>query len=291
MPYYPAGGLRLYYEDHDAARAGSPLVLLHGFGTHGGAWSDTVEVYRQFFRVLVPDMRGCGRSEASAPGFTTSALADDIVALLDALAIPRAHFAGWSLGGAVGLALALHHPDRVSTLSLHSTFAGGRTEYQKNWIAMRRQIILSGNRELDLATRIIGFFSPEFVNEHPERIEEFRRRELANPYPGTEPGLTGQNMAAQQHDVRDRLEHIRVPTLITVGSADRTTMPSASRFMHERIRGSELVVFDNAGHFPMFQVRDEFASVSLGFLLKHDIAAATTAAHPPTIAPATQETP
>ena len=63
---------------------------------------------------------------------------------------------------------------------------------------------------------------------------------------------------------------ITVPTLITVGSADRTTMPAASRFMHERIKGSELVIFDNAGHFPMFQVKDEFASVSLGFMLKHD---------------------
>lgn len=268
MPTYTASGLRLHY---DESGSGSPLVLLHGFGCHGGIWADAVEVYRKHFRVLVPDMRGCGRSEAAQPGFGPRELADDIVALLDHLQITRAHFAGWSLGGAVGLEFALNHPQRLISLSLHSSFAGGRTEYQKNWITMRKQIILSGNRDLDLATRIIGFFSPEFVNAHPDRIEEFKRRELANPYPGTEIGLTGQNTAAQQHEARDRLHALAAPTLITVGSADRTTLPAQSRLMHERIAGSELFIFDNAGHFPLFQVFDEFVSVSLGFLVKHDV--------------------
>jgi pimeloyl-ACP methyl ester carboxylesterase len=268
MPTYIASGLRLHYEE---SGSGSPLVLLHGFGCHGGIWSDAVDVYRKHFCVLVPDMRGCGRSEAAQPGFAPRDLAADIVALLDHLQIARAHFAGWSLGGAVGLEFALNHPQRLISLSLHSSFAGGRTEYQKNWITMRKQIILSGNRDLDLATRIIGFFSPEFVNARPDRIEEFKRRELANPYPGTEIGLTGQNMAAQQHDARDRLHALAAPTLITVGSADRTTLPAQSRLMHERIAGSELFIFDNAGHFPLFQVFDEFISVSLGFLVKHDV--------------------
>lgn len=266
MPQYTSSGLQLHYED---VGSGPPLILLHGFGTHGGCWDECVAVYKRFFRVLVPDMRGCGRSEAAAPGFTTRDLAADMVALMDHAGVDRAHFAGWSLGGAVGVELGISDSPRLASLSLHSSFAGGRTEYQRNWIAMRKRIILSGDRELDLATRMIGFFSPEFFTEHPERIEEFRRRELANPYPGTETGLAGQNQAAQSHEARDRLHLISAPTLITVGSADRTTQPAASRLMHERIRGSELVIFDNAGHFPSFQVLGEFLSVSIGFMVKH----------------------
>jgi 3-oxoadipate enol-lactonase len=274
MPTYPSSDLKLRYQD---VGEGPALILLHGFGQHGGAWAETIGIYRRFFRVLVPDMRGCGLSEASDPGFTTNDLASDMVALLDHLGLQRAHFAGWSLGGAVALELGIRHSPRLLSLSLHSTFAGGRAEYQKNWIAMRKRIILSGDRELDMATRIIGFFSPEFVNEQPDRIAEFKRLEAANPFPGTEAGLAGQNAAAQQHETRDRLHLISVPTLITVGSADRTTLPAASRLMHERIKGSELVVFDNAGHFPAFQVKDEFLSVSLGFMMKHTPAAADAA--------------
>ncbi|MGE0797153.1 MAG: alpha/beta fold hydrolase [Lautropia sp.] len=266
MSNYTSSGLRLHFEE---TGAGPPLILLHGFGTHGGSWQECVDVYRRHFRVLVPDMRGCGRSEAALPGFGIRDLAADMVALMDHAGIERAHFAGWSLGGAVGVELGVGFSDRLLTLSLHSSFAGGRTEYQQNWIAMRRRIMVSGDRELDLTTRIIGFFSPEFVNEHPERVEEFKRRELANPYPGTEPGLSGQNAAAQAHEARDRLHLITAPTLITVGSADRTTQPAASRLMHERIPNSELVIFDNAGHLPLFQVKDEFLSVSIGFMVKH----------------------
>ncbi|HSW19926.1 MAG TPA: alpha/beta hydrolase, partial [Ramlibacter sp.] len=141
--------------------------------------------------------------------------------------------------------------------------------YQRQWIAMRKRIILSGDRELDVATRMVGFFSPQFFNKRADRIEEFRRLALANPYPGTESGLAGQNHAAQTHEARERLHMITTATLITVGSADRTTEPSASRLMHERIRNSELVIFDDAGHFPPFQAPGEFLSVSIGFMLKN----------------------
>lgn len=266
MPTYSSAGLRLNYQE---VGTGTPLVLLHGFGQHSGAWTEPAAALGRYFRVLVPDMRGCGESEAAAPGFTTRDLALDVIALLDHLSLPRAHFSGWSLGGAVGIELGIGYSDRLHSLALHSSFPGGRADYQKNWIAMRKQIILSGDRDLDMATRIIGFFSPEFVNEHPERIQEFKRRELSNPHPGTEIGLAGQNTAAQSHEARDRLHLISCPTLITVGSADRTTLPAASKLMHEKIKGSELFIFDNAGHFPPFQVFHEFVSASLGFAMKY----------------------
>jgi len=272
MPRYSNDGLQLHYEE---AGSGAPLILLHGFGQNGGAWDEVLETYARHFRVIVPDMRGCGRSDTAPPGFTVRAVAADMVALLDHLKIDRVHFAGWSLGGAVALELVLGWPERLTTLALHSTFAGGRTTYQTTWIAMRKQIILSGDEELDVLTRMIGFFSPEFFNEHPERIEEFRQRDRANPYRGTPEGLAGQNQAAAGHDARDRLDRIALPTLITVGSADRTTPPAAAHLLHRGIRGSELVIFDNAGHFPAFQARDEFLSVTLGFLVKHGGAAPT----------------
>jgi pimeloyl-ACP methyl ester carboxylesterase len=57
--------------------------------------------------------------------------------------------------------------------------------------------------------------------------------------------------------------------LITVGTSDRVTLPERGRFLHQQIKGSEFIVFDGAGHFPLYQCTNEFCTVSLGFLLKH----------------------
>jgi pimeloyl-ACP methyl ester carboxylesterase len=266
MPYFASKGLKLYFEQQGE---GMPLILLHGFGQHGGSWAPLVPAYSRYFNVVVPDMRGCGRSEAAEPGFTAAEMAEDVMALMDHTGIARTHVAGWSQGGTVALELGLGHSDRLVSLSLHSTYAGGRERYQANWIDMRRRIIASGDRELDLNTRIIGFFTPEFINARPDRIETFRQMEMNNPYPPTPKGMAGQIAAAEKFEARDRLSSIVTPTLVTVGSADRTTLPAQSRLMHAAIKGAEFWLFDGAGHLPQFQFPDEFISISLGFMLKH----------------------
>jgi pimeloyl-ACP methyl ester carboxylesterase len=267
LPHFLSNGLKLHFEQHGS---GTPLILLHGFGQHGGSWDPLVPSFARFFKVIVPDLRGCGRSEPAEPGFTVADMASDIVALMDEIGVARAHVAGWSQGGTVALELGLGFADRLISLSLHSTYAGGRDRYQSNWIDMRRRIIASGDRDLDFTTRIIGFFTPEFINARPDRIEEFRRLESSNRYPPTPKGMAGQVGAAQQFEARDRIAAIRTPTLITVGSADRTTLPAQSRLMHAAIKGAEFWLFENAGHLPQFQFPDEFMSISLGFMLKHE---------------------
>jgi pimeloyl-ACP methyl ester carboxylesterase len=142
MPYYQSAGIRLHYEDHGA---GEPLILLHGFGQDGSAWIDPLPAYARFFRVLVMDMRGCGRSEVTEPGYSPKDLAGDVVALMDHIGADKAHFAGFSLGGAVGLELGIAHSDRLMSLSLHSTWEGGPCPHMKRWIEVRRRIIEIGD--------------------------------------------------------------------------------------------------------------------------------------------------
>lgn len=267
MPYFSSKGLKLYFEHQGE---GTPLILLHGFGQHGGSWEPFLSAYAKFFNVIVPDMRGCGRSQAVEPGFTVAELADDIVSLMDHIEAKTAHVVGWSLGGTVGIELGIGHGDRLVSLSLHSSFAGGRDRYQTNWIDMRRRIIASGDRELDFNTSIIGFFTPEFINKYPKRVEEFRQMQNSNPYPPTAEGMAGQIAAAQKFEARNRIAFINTPTLITVGSGDRTTLPAQSRLMHESIKGAEFFLFEGGGHNAKFQFPDEFISISLGFMLKHE---------------------
>ena len=270
MPFYESDGLKLHYID---LGQGEPLILLHGFGQDSTAWVDPQDSYARFFRVLVADLRGCGQSDVPEPGYTATDLAGDVINLMDHLGLERAHFGGFSLGGAVGLKLAIAHPDRLASLSLYSTWEGGNCPHMRRWIEIRSRIMAADDPDpvVNLGTRIVSFFSPEFVNANEDRVQAFIARSMDNPHPITPKGIEGHASACLTHDVIGRLDRITTPTLITVGSMDRSTLPSQSRYLHEHIAGSELIFIDGAGHFTPYQSPGEFVTISLGFLLKHQM--------------------
>jgi 3-oxoadipate enol-lactonase len=266
MPFYRNDDLNLFYTDDGA---GFPLVLCHGFGQDSSCWVDPHPTLIQHFRVLAIDIRGCGRSDVPTESYSLADIAGDIEALLRSLDIDKAHIAGFSMGASVAQEFALARGRCVQTLSLHSATAGGPDPAGDRWVRMRAKIIASGDAGLSAETRIHSFFSPQFINEHEDRVEAFIARELSNPHPATREGIRGLAAADSGFDARDRIDAIRAPTLITVGSHDRVTLPEKARYLHEKIEGSELIVFDGAGHFPLYQCTSEFSTVFLGFLLKY----------------------
>lgn len=112
----------LYY---CTAGDGEPLLLLHSGGMTGEEWQPQQAALAEHFRVLIPDLPGHGHSPLSADRLTVGGAGRAVLALLDELGVARAHIAGSSLGGAVALWLALHHPDRVDKLVLY------RVNYRK----------------------------------------------------------------------------------------------------------------------------------------------------------------
>jgi 2-succinyl-6-hydroxy-2,4-cyclohexadiene-1-carboxylate synthase len=266
MPYYHSGKSKLHYQEQGT---GPALILIHGFRQDSSAWIDVLPTYSQFFRVLAVDMRGCGLSEGTEPGYVAKDIAFDVVALMDHLKLETAHVSGYSLGGCIALEMGIATPERVSTLSLHSTTAGGSIPSLDRWLELRRRVIMSGDTELDLATRLFSFFSPNFMNEHGDRVEAFLKRERESGTKFSPTGIPGQAHIGATFNARDRLHMIKAPTLITVGGADRTTLPSQSRELKNQIPHAEFVIVDGAGHFTMYECTEEFASISLGFLIKH----------------------
>ena len=101
------GGSRLYWE---STGTGTPVLLIHGLGLSGGAWWRTVDALSPTMRVITFDHRGIGRSESLTPAYTTEAMADDAVSILDELELDAAHVYGISLGGMIAQQLALRHP-------------------------------------------------------------------------------------------------------------------------------------------------------------------------------------
>jgi pimeloyl-ACP methyl ester carboxylesterase len=110
-----SGPVRLHMA---AIGSGTPVLLLHGWPQHWWCWRRVVRQLSGHYRLLVPDLRGFGWSEAPGSGYSPTAFADDAVALLDALDLARVHVIGHDWGGFSGFLLGLHHAERVNRLLL-----------------------------------------------------------------------------------------------------------------------------------------------------------------------------
>ncbi len=116
-------GIRLAY---DRRGKGKPLVLLHGYPLDHHLWDEVVPLLEDQFDIILPDLRGFGRSSTVDSFYTMEDIASDIAGLLDSLGIQKAAIVGHSMGGYVALAFARLYPGRVTGLGLVSSQAAGR---------------------------------------------------------------------------------------------------------------------------------------------------------------------
>jgi pimeloyl-ACP methyl ester carboxylesterase len=265
MPIAIVNGRKFYYEQQGI---GPDLVLIMGHGLTGKFWEDQVPVYSKHFRCLTFDNRGVGQTDVTPRGFTIEDMAGDTFGLLDALDIRRAHVSGISMGGSIAIAMALKAPERLSSLSLHSTM--GR---QYPHIKLRYDILIRvtelGDPDLWANATAFTAFAMAYVNDHPDvmKREIARRREQRRNMSAQEvEGIIGQYVAFSTYDPFDRLRSIQLPTQITVGSEDNVTPPRYSEDLQAQIPQSELVIFPGAPHRTLTFARDEFNRVTSEFL-------------------------
>jgi pimeloyl-ACP methyl ester carboxylesterase len=199
-------------------------------------------------------------------------LAEDAVALLDHLQVDRAHIVGNSMGGAIAQELAINAPQRVTTLSLHSTWAKGDAFLGlllETWKALRATV----PPEVYWQEQLLWVLPPAFLNAQQQELREsVRAATLANPYPMSSEAFASRTDACLQHDTEDRLTQITAPTLITVGAEDLIVGRFAER-LRRGICTSEMVVFEGLGHGPCLENPDEFNRVTLDFLRRHPFGA------------------
>jgi 3-oxoadipate enol-lactonase len=264
MPHARVNGIGLYYED---AGDGPPLLLIMGRNLSARAWAALLPALTPHHRVVSFDNRGCGRSDAPPGPYTTRLLADDVAALLDHLAIPRAHVAGVSLGGMVAQELALAHPRRVDCLALISTLARMREAIFGPWLTYFQQQAYAPG--LDPAGRALWAlpwaFTPAFLQQ-PALVEAALHNLASPPDRAPEHGSAAQDAAARAHDTRDRLRLIAAPTLVLVGAEDILTPPYYAEELAAGIPGARLQVLARGGHGMVAEYPGDVAAALLAFL-------------------------
>lgn len=244
MATAPDGRTRLHWE---STGSGHPVLLIHGLGLSGGAWWRTVPALADRLRVITFDHRGIGRSRSLTQVYTAEAMADDAVSVLDAAGVDRVHIYGISLGGMVAQQLALRHPDRVRSLVLGATHAGGPRACRPDdevleFLGRRAQL-----SAIEAAGASVPFnYGPRCREEHPERIEEDITERLRNPF--NEQAYRAQLYAAIVHNCYGRLGRIHVPTLVVHGRHDRMIPVGNADLMAERIPHAQLRILEESGH-------------------------------------------
>jgi pimeloyl-ACP methyl ester carboxylesterase len=262
------GGTRLQVTE---AGQGEPLVLVCGTSQSHRSWAPLLPAFTARYRVISYDHRGIGDSERGEGPISMASLADDLAALLDELGIDRAHVVGWSLGSTVAQELALHHPQRVATLVLASTW--GRTDaFQASVFTGLSHPWRTGHRDAGLAALGIAY-SPELLNS-PDFLPLMQQ--LAPLFPSTPEQLATvaeQWDADLAHDALDRLEQITAPTLVIAGEQDLLAPPGQGRAVADRIPGTRFELLTSAGssHAGLFERSQEFTDLVLDFLSKNPI--------------------
>lgn len=254
--FMTAGNINVHVRIDGPAGA-PPVVLLHSLGTCGGVWDEQAVVLARSFRVLRPDLRGHGMTEATSGDYSMAMLAGDLAALLDALGIERAHVGGISIGGMVAQTFAAVHPERIASLILCDTamIIPPASLWQERIAAVRANGISA------IADGVLAcWVTPGFINTPAAR----GLRAMLNAT--SSDGYAGCAAAIVAADLTAGTGRLQVPALVLVGDSDLATPVTSSEALQRAIAGSALIVIEGAAHIPTVEKPAETTSAILDFL-------------------------
>ncbi len=266
MPTVQANGIDVYYE---VQGAGEPIVLIPYLAADQACYAFQVADYAKHFTCFTVDLRGAGLSGKPEGTYTTELLADDIAAFMQAADVERAHVGGLSLGAAAGMWLAAKYPARVKSLSLHSAWSSTDPFLRvvvEGWRVMAQA--LGSVTDMVIQGIFPWCFTPELYAARPEYIDSLAEFVRGRPMPPVDAFLR-QSQAVLTHDAREVLGSIQAPTLITFGRHDLVTSTRFAGPLSGAIAGSDIVVFEDCAHAPIYENVEEFNQQTLAFLHRH----------------------
>jgi len=269
--------MNLHVKRHEYAGTGSsgaPLLLIHGWGMHGGMWGDVAERLAQHFPVLAVDLPGHGYSRGlplspcsfflAPPSFALDAIVDE---LSEQFSEPLT-VCGWSMGGQIAMRWAMRDPQQVERLVLVSStpcFAE-RDDWQ---FAMPQDTLLqfAADLEKNHAATLRRFLGLQVRGSEGEReLLATLRASLSSRGEPDPDALRGGLEILRDLDLRDALPKIKQPALAIAGERDRLTPPGASHYLAQAMPNARVVEIKGAAHAPFLSHREEFVKNVLDFM-------------------------
>jgi len=235
------------------------LILSNSIGTSYHMWDGEVDALSQHFRVLRYDARGHGDSGVPAGAYSLDRLGRDVLEMMDALGIQRAHFLGLSLGGFIGQWLGIHAPERIDRLILSNTAAhlGPATVFDERIAAVRAAPDMRETAEGFLA----NWFPKQMLDAGGPVIDKFGAMLLSTD----RQGLAGLFAAVRDADLRRTIRLIEAPTLVIAGRDDTVTSAQHGADIAAAIPGARLLTLPTV-HLSNIERRQEYLDAVLHFL-------------------------
>jgi len=238
-------GINYQIDGKDGANASAPwLIFSNSLATDLTMWDDQMRALSDSFRVLRYDQRGHGDTEAPAGRYTFDVLIADALALMDALDIKRAHFAGLSMGGATALGLAQRHPERLGHVIVCDSGCASTPASAQQW--EERILVAQKDGMAPLVEPTVArWFPPDVVARKPPYLDKARAMIRNTPVNG----FIGCAAALADHDFRTAVSTTKRPVLFIAGEKDAGgAVATAMKALHTALPGSRYVELPGAGH-------------------------------------------
>ncbi|MCX7152065.1 MAG: alpha/beta hydrolase [Proteobacteria bacterium] len=243
-------GVNLYYEE---SGSGTPVVFVHEFGGDHRSWEMQMRFFSRKHRCITFAARGYPPSDVptSAESYSQLRAVEDIIAVMDAAGIKKAHIVGLSMGGFATLHFGLEHPDRALSLVVAGAGYGAEKQHEAYFrevsLDVARQFEAQGS-ETFAKTYSLGASRVQFQNKDPRGWQEFAIQLGQHSSIGAANTMRGvQARRPSLYDLEARMKTMTVPTLVMVGDEDDHCLQPGI-FMKKTLPACGLLVLPKTGH-------------------------------------------
>jgi aminoacrylate hydrolase len=263
MPKARVGDAEIYYESHGN---GPPIFLVPGLGGVGSYWLPNIPAFARNHQVVIHDHRGTGQSTCSPIKYSVDQMTEDLIAVMDHLAIEKAHLVGHSTGGAIGQTLAATRPERLQTLTIYASWTKADPFFRRVFEA-RRTLLTAAGRQAYVRAAPVFLYPDWWINDNNELLETREKAGIPS-FPPTEI-VASRIDAIIDFDRTADLGKIGAPTLVIVARDDILTPPYYSRELADMIPSAKFVELERGGHCASETNTTAFDEAVLEFIARH----------------------
>ncbi|NHJ39992.1 MAG: alpha/beta hydrolase [Asgard group archaeon] len=253
--YIEVNGLKMYYEEYGS---GYPLILIHGgiATIRVMGWSKQIPFFAKYFKVIAPDSRGHGRTNNPSDKFSYKLMADDMIALIDALKLKKPLVCGWSDGGQIAIEMALNYPEKIKAI-----VAGGVMTYVTDeMVKVMKNFGVDGPGKINI--KYLEKNMPDFV----KLMRDSHKHVYGNDYWKKLLENISKMWLDSKEFPGEKIKKIKTPTLILLGDRDENIPLNIAAEMYKLIPDAELAILPNATHSLCETNCEHFNQIVLEFL-------------------------